>query len=51
MMEVEDVAVAMVEFQSGARGVIQASTACYSNQTARFHSYLWRSGLDYDGGR
>jgi predicted dehydrogenase len=30
-IEVEDVAVAMVEFQSGARGVIQASTACYSN--------------------
>lgn len=29
-IEVEDVAVAMVEFQSGARGVIQASTACYS---------------------
>ena len=30
-IEVEDVAVAMVEFESGARGVIQASTACYSN--------------------
>ena len=30
-IEVEDVAVAMVEFVSGARGVIQASTACYSN--------------------
>ena len=30
-IEVEDVAVAMVEFKSGARGVIQASTACYSN--------------------
>ena len=30
-IEVEDVAVAMLEFESGARGVIQASTACYSN--------------------
>ena len=30
-IEVEDIAVAMVEFKSGARGVIQASTACYSN--------------------
>jgi UDP-N-acetyl-2-amino-2-deoxyglucuronate dehydrogenase len=30
-IEVEDVAVAMVEFANGARGVIQASTACYSN--------------------
>ena len=30
-IEVEDVAVAMVEFESDARGVIQASTACYSN--------------------
>ena len=30
-IEVEDVAVALVEFKSGARGVIQASTACYSN--------------------
>jgi predicted dehydrogenase len=30
-IEVEDVAVAIVEFQSGARGVIQASTACFSN--------------------
>ena len=30
-IEVEDVAVALVEFESGARGVIQASTACYSN--------------------
>ena len=30
-IEVEDVAVAMVEFVSSARGVIQASTACYSN--------------------
>ncbi|MBT5717087.1 MAG: Gfo/Idh/MocA family oxidoreductase [Opitutae bacterium] len=30
-IEVEDVAVAIVEFKSGARGVIQASTACYSN--------------------
>ena len=30
-IEVEDIAVAIVEFKSGARGVIQASTACYSN--------------------
>ena len=30
-IEVEDVVVAIVEFKSGARGVIQASTACYSN--------------------
>jgi predicted dehydrogenase len=30
-IEVEDVAVAIVDFQSGARGVIQASTACFSN--------------------
>ncbi len=30
-IEVEDVAVAIIEFKSGARGVIQASTACYSN--------------------
>lgn len=30
-IEVEDVAVALVEFESGARGVIQASTACFSN--------------------
>ena len=30
-IEVEDIAVAVVEFKSGARGVIQASTACYSN--------------------
>ena len=30
-IEVEDVAVAIVEFNSGARGVIQASTACFSN--------------------
>ncbi len=30
-IEVEDIAVAIVEFYSGARGVIQASTACYSN--------------------
>ena len=30
-IEVEDVAVAIVEFKSGARGVIQASTACFSN--------------------
>ena len=30
-IEVEDVAVALVEFKSGARGVVQASTACYSN--------------------
>tara|TARA_B100001027_G_scaffold201128_1_gene160951 strand:- start:791 stop:1852 length:1062 start_codon:yes stop_codon:yes gene_type:complete len=30
-IEVEDIAVAMVEFESGARGVIQASTACFSN--------------------
>lgn len=30
-IEVEDVAVAMVDFKSGARGVIQASTACFSN--------------------
>ncbi len=30
-IEVEDVAVATVEFKSGARGVIQASTACFSN--------------------
>jgi predicted dehydrogenase len=29
-IEVEDVAVAMVDFKSGARGVIQASTACFS---------------------
>jgi predicted dehydrogenase len=28
---VEDVAVAIVDFKSGARGVIQASTACFSN--------------------
>ncbi len=31
-IEVEDVAVAALEFVNGARGVIQASTACYSNQ-------------------
>jgi predicted dehydrogenase len=30
-IEVEDVAVAIVDFKSGARGVIQASTACFSN--------------------
>jgi predicted dehydrogenase len=30
-IEVEDIAVAIVEFKSGARGVIQASTACFSN--------------------
>lgn len=30
-IEVEDVAVALIEFHSGARGVIQASTACFSN--------------------
>ena len=30
-IEVEDVAVGMLEFANGARGVIQASTACYSN--------------------
>lgn len=30
-IEVEDVVVAIVEFKSGARGVIQASTACFSN--------------------
>jgi UDP-N-acetyl-2-amino-2-deoxyglucuronate dehydrogenase len=30
-IEVEDVAVVMVEFANGAKGVIQASTACYSN--------------------
>ena len=30
-IEVEDVAVAIIEFKSGARGVIQASTACFSN--------------------
>ena len=30
-IEVEDVAVAIIEFKSGARGVLQASTACYSN--------------------
>lgn len=30
-IEVEDVAVALLEFHSGARGIIQASTACYSN--------------------
>ena len=30
-IEVEDIAVAIVEFKSGTRGVIQASTACYSN--------------------
>ena len=30
-IEVEDIAVAILEFKSGARGVIQASTACYSN--------------------
>jgi UDP-N-acetyl-2-amino-2-deoxyglucuronate dehydrogenase len=29
-IEVEDVAVAIVEFENGARGVIQGSTACYS---------------------
>ncbi len=29
-IEVEDVAVAMLEFESGALGVIEASTACYS---------------------
>jgi len=30
-IEVEDVAVAILEFKNGARGVVQASTACYSN--------------------
>jgi len=30
-IEVEDVAVAIIEFKSGARGVVQASTACFSN--------------------
>lgn len=30
-IEVEDVAVAVLEFESGARGVLQASTACFSN--------------------
>ncbi len=29
-IEVEDVAVAILEFENGARGVIQGSTACYS---------------------
>ena len=29
-IEVEDVCVAILEFENGARGVIQASTACYS---------------------
>ncbi|MCM8535329.1 MAG: Gfo/Idh/MocA family oxidoreductase [Lentisphaeraceae bacterium] len=31
-IEVEDVAVAIVEFQNGARGVIQGSTACWSKE-------------------
>ena len=31
-IEVEDVAVAMIEFESGAMGVIQASTACWSEE-------------------
>ena len=31
-IEVEDVAVAIVEFKNGARGVIQGSTACWSKE-------------------
>ena len=50
-IEVEDVAVAMLEFESGARGVIPGfDRLLLELRVTRIHSHLWRPRVYHDGG-
>ncbi len=48
-IEVEDIGMAMVEFESGAYGVLQASTAMYPGLPARFEIHGTKGTIIYEG--
>lgn len=50
-IEVEDIGMAMVEFQSGAQGIIQAATALYPGLPARLEIHGTKGTLIFEGER